>query len=44
MKQLFQKYNASSFKDLDIAMKNDPEVLYGKSFFTFRVQLYNLTK
>ena len=31
MTSLFEKYSANSFKDLDYAMKNDPDVLYGKS-------------
>ena len=32
MTSLFEKYSANSFKDLDYAMKNDPDVLYGKGF------------
>ena len=32
MTSLFEKYSANSFKDLDYAMKNDPDVLYGISF------------
>ena len=41
MTSLFEKYSANSFKDLDYAMKNDPDVLYGKSLKFYSLRLFS---